>query len=257
MVSCQNRELGIGSIYRDVKFNPKIPEVLSCDRKPMRQIEETVLKNVRSSKKIISRLVTILAILAVLVLPMRGAVASNSSSHNFAELVWGNGTSWSMVAPPSPEPHPGASQAQETFYEEAPQAPDKGFPISPQSNACDHLGIVPGSNTTPCFHDHTIAVTPGTQGGFGALWHVFLVVCKDNAPSAAVGTSSCTSETVTGIPFGGSTLITLHLASSVMVSGVLTPLTSDAAVDAAKSALIVTIIDTGVTFICPVQPFTS
>ena len=223
----------------------------------MRQIEKTTgLKSVRSSKKMVSRLLAILAILAVLVLPMRGVVASNSSSHNFAELVWGNSTLWSMVAPPSPLPHPGASQAQEAFYEEAPQAPDQGFPTSPQSNACEHLGIVPGSNTTPCFHDHTIAVTPGTHGGFGALWHVFIVVCLGNAPSAAVGTSSCTSKTVSGTSFGGGTS-TLHLASAVMVSGTLTPLTSDAAVDTAKSAGIVTLIDTGVTFICPVQPFSG
>ncbi len=223
----------------------------------MRQIEETTgLKNVRSLKKIISRPVAILAILAVLILPMRGVVASNSSSHNFAELVWGNGTSWSMVAPPSPLPHPGASQAQETFFEEAPQVPDAGFPISPQSDACEHLGIIPGTNTTPCFHDHTIAVTPGTHGGFGALWHVFIVVCLGNAASAMVGTSSCTSKTVSGTSFGGGTS-TLHLASTVKVSGTLTPLTSDTAVDAANSAGIVTIIDTGVTFICPVQPFSG
>jgi hypothetical protein len=214
------------------------------------------LKNARSSKKAISRLLAILALLAVLALPMRGVVASNSSSPNFAELVWGNDASWSMVAPPSPLPHPGANQAQETFYEEAPQVSDRGFPISPQSDACDHLGIIPGTNTTPCFHDHTIAVTPGTQGGFGALWHVFIVVCLANAPSATVGTSSCTSETVSGTSFGGAAT-TLHLASKVMVSGILTPLTSDAAVDAANSAGVVTIIDTGVTFICPVQPFSG
>jgi hypothetical protein len=42
-----------------------------------------------------------------------------------------------------------------------------------------------------------------------------------------------------------------------MVSGAPTPLTSDAAVDAANSAGVVTIIDTGVTFICPVQPFSG
>ena len=213
------------------------------------------MKNVRSSKKIVSRLLAILVILAVLVLPIRGAVASNSSSNNFAELVWGNSTLWSMVAPPSPLPLAGATQAQETFYEEAPQVPDQGFPTSPQSNACEHLGIIPGTNTTPCWHDHTIAVTPGAQGGFGALWHVFIVVCLGNAASATVGTSSCTSEAVSGIPFGGTTLTTLHLAATVMVSGAPTPLTSDAAVDAAKSAGVVTIIDTGVTFICPVQPF--
>ncbi len=212
------------------------------------------MKNGRSSKKIISRLVTILAILAVLVLPIRGVVATNSSSPNFAELVWGNGLLWSMVAPPSPLPHPGANQAQETFYEEAPQVPSAGLPTSPQSNACEHLGIIPGSNTTPCFHDHTITVTPGTQGGFGALWHVILVVCLGNAPSATVGASSCTSETVSGASFGGGSS-TLHLASAVMVSGALTPLTSAAAVDAAESAGVVTEIDTGVTFICPVQPF--
>ena len=212
------------------------------------------MKNVRSSKKTIPRLVAILAILAVLALPIRGAVASNSSSNNFAELVWGNGTLWSMVAPPSPLPHPGASQAQETFYEEAPQVPTAGFSTSPQSDACEHLGIVPGSNTTPCFHDHTIAVTPGTHGGFGALWHVFLVVCLGNAPTATVGTSSCTSKTVTGTSFAGGAT-TLHLASAVKISGALTPLTSDTEVNAANSAGIVTIIDTGVTFICPVQPF--
>ena len=214
------------------------------------------MKNIRTSKTIIPRLLAILAILAILGLPMRGVVASNSSSHNFAELVWGNGTLWSMVAPPSPLPHQGATQAQETFYEEAPQAADKGFPTSPQSDACEHLGIVPGTNPTPCFHDHTIAVTPGTHGGFGALWHVFLVVCLGNAPTARVGSSSCTSETVSGTSFGGGTS-TLHLASTVMVSGTLTPLTSDAAVDAAKSAGVVTEIDTGVTFICPVQQFSG
>ncbi len=221
----------------------------------MRQIEETaILKNVRSSKKMISRLIPIVAILAVLVLPIKGVVASNSSSNNFAELVWGNGSLWSMVTPPSPLPHAGVSQAQETFYEEAPQLPATGFPTSPQSDACEHLGIIPGSNTTPCLHDHTIAVTPGTLGGFGALWHVFIVVCLNNALGATVGTSSCTSTTVSGTSFMGSAS-TLHLASVVKVSGTLTPLTSAAAVDAAEAAGVVSEIDTGVTFICPVQPF--
>ncbi len=207
-------------------------------------------------QKIPRQILTLLPVIALLLaLPVTNVLASNSSSKNFAELVWGDGTLWSMVAPPSPLPHPGASQAQEDFFEEAPQAPSAGFPTSPQSDACDHLGIIPGTSTS-CFHDHTLGSTPGTPG-FTALWHVFLVVCLGNSPSASVGGSSCTAGPVTGVPFGGSSPITLNLAGSVVIDGVPTPLTSAAAVGSAEAAGVVSTIDTGVTFICPVQPFSG
>ena len=47
----------------------------------------------------------------------------------------------------------------------------------------------------------------------------------------------------------------VHLASVVTVGGAQTPLTSVSAIEAAESAGVVTIIDTGVTFICPVQAY--
>jgi len=202
------------------------------------------------------RSVFAILVLALLVaIPVSAALASNSSSKNFAELVWGDGKSYSMVAPPSPEPHPGAVQGQENFYEEAPQVPSAGFPISPQQDDCSHLGIVPGTNSVPCLHDHTLDTVPGDVG-YRALWHVFLVVCLFNQPSATVGSSSCSSETVSGTLFTGGS-VTLHLASVVVVNGTPTPLTSGPAIDAAVAAGVVTLIDTGVTFICPVQPFSG
>ncbi len=187
-------------------------------------------------------------------MPLGGAVASISSSKNFAELVWGNRTSWSMLAPPSPLPHLGATQAQQEFYEEAPQVPSVGSPISPQSDHCYHIGIIPGTNTDPCLHDRTIPVPPGDNRDFSALWHVFLAVCLGNAASATVGSSPCTAGPVTGQLFGTTGLTTLNLASSIVIGGTPTPLISAAAVEAAESAGIVAIIDIHVTLICPVQP---
>ena len=159
-----------------------------------------------------------------------------------------------MVAPPSPIPHPGNAQAQEDLYEEAPQVPSAGFPASPQSNACEHLGIIPGSNTTQCYHDHTIDVPPQNHGEYSALWHVYMVVCLYNQPSFSSGSSACTSEAVSGTLVTGG-VATLYLASTVTIDGTQTPLTSVSAIEAAESAGVVTIIDTGVTFICPVQAY--
>jgi hypothetical protein len=210
----------------------------------------------RFSKDKILRLALVLSVMAVLLaMPLGSVMASNSSSKNFAELVWGDGTLWSMVAPPSPIPHPGASQGQEDFYEEAPQVPTAGFPVSPQSEQCDHIGIVPGTSNIPCYHDHTLGTVPG-DAGFRALWHVYLVLCLNNQPSVTVGDSSCTAESITGTLLSGG-VATLNLASSVYVHGTLTPLTSEAAINSAVSAGVVTIFDTGVTFICPVQPYSG
>lgn len=215
---------------------------------------QNMSKYSRNSKTII----TILPIIALLIaIPVTNVVASNQSSKNFAELVWGDGTLWSMVAPiHAPFPHPGASQGQEDFYEEAPQVPGLGFPESYQSNDCSHLGIIPGTNSTTCHHDHTLGSVPGDTG-FRALWHVFLVVCGDNVVSVVYDSlNSCTSETVTGTPFPpGPTTLTLYLAKIVTIGGTPTPLTSEAAINSAVNAGLVTEIDTGVTFICPVQAY--
>lgn len=191
----------------------------------------------------------------LLAIPVASVVATNSSSKNFAELVWGNNAVYSMVAPPSPIPHPGNIQGQEDFYEEAPQVASMGFPFSPQSSACEHLGIVPGTNTTGCWHDHTLGTVPG-QTGFRALWHVKLVVCAGNAASSSNSAGSCTSETVTGTLFSGQT-VTLHLAKVVTFGSTPTPLTSGPVIESAEALGIVTVIDTGTTFICPVQPFSG
>lgn len=208
------------------------------------------------SKKTTARSALILSIIAILLaVPLQGVVASNSHSKNFAELVWGDGKTYSMVAPPSPEPHPGAPQAQEDFFEEAPQVPSAGLPISPQSSDCTHLGIVPGTNSVPCLHDHTLNTVPGDVG-YRGLWHVYLVVCLYNQPSATVGSSSCSSETISGTLLAGGS-VTLNLASVIVINGTPTPLTSGAAVNAAVGAGVVTLIDTGVTFICPVQPYSG
>ncbi len=198
----------------------------------------------------------ILPIIALLLaIPAVSVYASNSQSKNFAELVWGDGHLYSMVAPPSPEPHPGAAQAQEDFYEEAPQVPTSGWPASPQSQDCTHLGIAPGTNSTACYHDHTLNTVPGDVG-YRGLWHVYLVLCLYNQPSASVGSSSCTAETVSGTLLSGGSA-TLNLASTVVINGTSTPLTSGAAIQAAVDAGVVTIFDTGVTFICPVQPYSG
>lgn len=217
------------------------------------------------------KLKTTLVILAVssllLAMPAANVYASKQNSHNFAELVWGNGVLWSMIAPPSPIPHPGAPQGQEDFYEEAPQVPSSGFPASPQQDACDHLGLDPALTHTPCLHDHTLGSVPG-QPGFRALWHVYLVLCGPigvtpgvlgkTSYTASAG-NSCNAESVTGHLLGvpGEPVVTLNIASSVWIGGTLTPLTSASAVESAASAGTVTIFDTGTTFICPVQLYSG
>ncbi len=206
-----------------------------------------------NKRKAILAILPIIALL--LAMPVLSVYASNGSSKNFAELVWGDGKTYSMVAPPSPEPHPGAAQAQEDFFEEAPQVPSSGSPISPQSTDCTHLGFVPGTTSATCYHDHTLNTVPGDVG-YRGLWHVYLVLCLGNQPSATVGSSSCTAETISGTLLSGGSA-TLNLASTVVINGTPTPLTSGAAVQAAVSAGVVTIFDTGVTFICPVQPYSG
>lgn len=200
---------------------------------------------------LIVAVLTLGSLLTVVALP---SVASNTSSKNFGELVWGDGTLWSMVVPRSPIPLPANSHSWEDLYEEAPQMPTAGFPTSPQSNACDHLGIIPGTNSTQCYHDHTIDVPPQNHGEYSAVWHVYLVVCLNNQPSYNAGSNSCTSQTVSGIGLSGAPT-TLNLASVVTISGTQTPLTSVSSIEAAETAGIVTIIDTGVTFVCPVQAY--
>ena len=200
---------------------------------------------------LIVAVLTLGSMLSIAALP---SVASNTSSKNFGELVWGDDTLWSMVVPRAPIPHPANSQSWEDLYEEAPQVPTAGFPTSPQSNACDHLGIVLGTNSTQCYHDHTIDVPPQNHGEYSAVWHVYLVVCLNNQPSYSSGSNSCTSETVSGVGFSG-VPTTLNLASVVTIGGTQTPLTSVSAFEAAESAGVVSIIDTGVTFVCPVQAY--
>ncbi len=176
--------------------------------------------------------------------------ARTTSSPNFAELVWGNNQLWNMIAPPARFPIPANMMAHEDFYEEAPQHPGMGFPSSPQSSDCEHLGLA--STTTTCHHDHTVPIPNGNHGGFTVVWHVFLVLCVGNAASVTLGSNSCVAETVSGTLLGGGS-VTLNLAQTVIVGGSTVPLTSDSAVEAASAAGIVTIFDSGVTFICPIQ----
>ena len=85
---------------------------------------------------------------------------------------------------------------------------------------------------------------------------MFLVLCPNNEPSVTVGSSSCTAEAVSDTLFYGASAA-LNLASTVVISGTPTPLTSGPAVEAAVNAGVVTLVDTGVTFICPVQPYSG
>ncbi len=172
--------------------------------------------------------------------------ADATASHNFGELTWGNNNLWALIAPPSPLPMPSSLRAVDPFYELAPQVPSAGFPASPQSSACEHLGIVPGSNTTPCSHDHVIPVPPDNIGAFNANWHVFLVLCAS---------AKCTPELVSGTLFSGQS-VTLNLAQSVTLPGSTTPtpLTSVSLIQAAIASGAVTALDTHVVFICAIAP---
>ncbi len=178
--------------------------------------------------------------------PMQTARASNLSSPFFGELVWGNNQLWQLLVPPAQFIIPSNALAQENFYEAAPQIPTMGFPVSPQSDACEHLGIA--SPTTGCFHDHIIPIPTANQGSFNVNWHVIVIVCFGNQASVTTTSGSCTSQTVTGIGFDGKS-VTLNLAK-VVTGG---PLTSVSAVETAENAGLVSEHDTGVTFICPIQ----
>ncbi len=163
-----------------------------------------------------------------------------------------------MIVPPATFPSPANDMAHNDFYEMSPQHPGMGFPFSPQSSVCEHLGLasgttnVGGTSVAGCLHDHTVTITNGNLGN-SVVWHVFLVVCLGNAASVTIGSNSCVAQTVTGTDFGGNS-VTLNLAQVVTVGGSTLPLTSDSAVDtAATVAGIVTLIDTHVVFICPIQ----
>ncbi len=189
-------------------------------------------------------ILVVVCALAMAIVPMVLAVPARATLGG--ELGWGNGQLVFIGVPPAKFPSPANVMAHENFYEAAPQVPSLGSPKSPQSDACDHLGfVVP---TTGCLHDHIIPVQAGNAGTFGVVWHVFLVVCAGNAGSA------CTAETLSGTLFTGGSA-TFALAQIVTVGGSPLPLTSVSAIEAAETAGVVTEIDTGVTFICPIQPF--
>jgi hypothetical protein len=180
--------------------------------------------------------------------------ADATASQHFGELVWGNSQLWALVAPPSPLPMPSNMLSTEPFYELAPQIPSAGLPTSPQSFACEHLGIIPGTNSVPCAHDHVIPAPPGNAGAFNANWHVFLVLCSPTG----VSSGACTPEVVSGTLFTGQQ-VSLPLAQSVTLPGTSTPtpLTSVPLIQSALSSGAVIKVDTGVVFICTIAPVVS
>lgn len=177
----------------------------------------------------IAIMIASIAILLLIAIPVS---ADMSSSPWAAEQMWCNGTLWQMIAPPGNVANANAN-AQESLYIVAPQT---ATPQAPATN--DHL---PG-----VAHDHVISCPAQNHGSFGAVWHVYVVLCT---PSAISG-KTCTPilETFPG-PGGPGTGPTLPLAK--LVNGL--PLESDSAVQNAINGGYAHLVDTGIVFNCPVQ----
>lgn len=206
-----------------------------------------------------AKIVVTFAILALLAIPLAPALGDATSSHNFAENVWANNQIYGMIAPPSRFPMPTNPNGQEDFYELAPQVPSLAFPSSPQSNDCTHLGIIPGTNNIPCWHDHVVPAPAHNQGSFSAVWHVYLILCTPDG----ISNHYCTPEVVSGtLLTGGSVTLPLVMNATNPNTGTpLGPLTSTTAINNALNLInpatnqpIMVEVDTGVSFVCTVVP---
>jgi hypothetical protein len=176
---------------------------------------------------------TVALFLIVLMLGGIHANANMSSSPWAAEVMWGNGTLWQMMAPPGQ----GSNNPAEPLYIVAPQT---STPQAPADN--NHL---PG-----VAHDHVISVPPGNRGTYNANWHVYVVLCT----SAAITAGTCMPdwETFPG-PNGPGTGPTLPLAQSIYGQSI----TSDSVILSGLSSGAVVLHDAGINFVCVVQQIKS
>jgi hypothetical protein len=178
--------------------------------------------------------VSTLALLAILL--MLGAIHANadmSSSPWAAEVMWGDGTSWQMMAVPGA----GSNIPAEPLYIVAPQT---STPQAPADN--NHL---PG-----VAHDHVISVPPDNHGTYNANWHVYVVLCTHSAILA--GTCVPDWETFPG-PAGPGTGPTLPLAQ--LIGG--QSIASDSVILSGLGSSEVVLHDTGINFVCLVQKIKS
>ena len=139
------------------------------------------------------------------------------------EPVWVNGQQIIMTFPQDGVPvHTVPSAKQQPFYVLAPQT-----------------GTAQGQ-TPGFFHDHVIATAP-SEGGFTPFMHGYLVICSPEG----ISTGACTFNVET--PPGG---VPLQLTKSVTGYN----LTFAADIQAAASAGLVVLVDTGAVFIGTVGP---
>jgi hypothetical protein len=139
------------------------------------------------------------------------------------EPVWVNGRQIIMTFPQAGVPvHKVPSAKQQPFYVLAPQT-----------------GTAQGQ-TPGFFHDHVIATAP-SEGGFTPFMHGYFVVCSPEG----ITTGACTFNVET--PPGGAPL---QLTKSVTGYD----LTSAAGIQAAASAGLVILLDTGAVFIGTAGP---
>lgn len=171
-------------------------------------------------------LLSTIGLLLILCLPALTAAASSSNSKWAADLMWGNNTQWQMLAPPANGTAASGhsnNPAEELYF----VAPQTSNPQTPADNP-----KLPGTA-----FDHVISIPPGNHGTYNANWHVYIVACASSA---------CTGPDLT---LRNGTTITF--AQSVNQGN----LTSDSAIDAGLSSGALSLVDTGVVFVCPVAPY--
>lgn len=174
----------------------------------------------------------ILPIIGIALLFLLTPALAMASSPYTAEKVWGNNVEWQMLAPPGKGTD--NPQTLEPLYIVAPQT------STPQSSANnDHI---PG-----VAHDHVLSPPPKNGGSYNPNWEVYVVLCTKPAITAG----QCTPDFVTFPgPGGPGTGPTLPLAFQVNGQQI----TSDATIDSALASGLVVLHDTGISFICIVQP---
>ncbi len=166
--------------------------------------------------------IAVLSLIGIALLLSIAPAATFATSPYTSEIVWGNNVEWQMVAPPGL----GTSHAAtlEPLYVVAPQT---STPQSPADN--DHLpGIA---------HDHVLAPPPANKGGYNPNWEVYIVMCLNH----------CTGVSLAGTFLSGlpGTLVQTYNGQE---------LTNNAIIQAGIANGDLLAIDSGIHFICIVQP---
>ncbi|MFQ6012987.1 MAG: hypothetical protein ACE5LS_05030 [Thermoplasmata archaeon] len=144
------------------------------------------------------------------------------------EVTWGDHDEWELLAPKFPVKAVHASHAPLYVIGAVTAA-------TPQSMGHD-------SDIGP--HDHVVAVPPRNRGSYSAIWHVFVVVLGPGA-IPGVNVNFRLVDTFLG---------PAPLVFEADLGAGLHPLKTAGEVESAEGLGLVTFVDIGIVFVCPIRP---